>query len=126
MPRATVTFQECIQDSQEYGSSDEHMVSRVRFALEVEGQARGVGQAYLKQVVGADFETGPVEVGAPTFSDYSGPFNHNAFSESAERYYRAQVGSGGRAIRLQGAKNVRMQNNRFIGKMSVEFEIPQG
>ena len=35
MSKATVNFHRCIQDSQDYGSNDEHMVSRVFFDLEV-------------------------------------------------------------------------------------------
>jgi hypothetical protein len=29
MAKVKITFQKCIQDSQEYGSNDEHMVSRI-------------------------------------------------------------------------------------------------
>ena len=32
---ARVTFYKCIQDSQDYGSDDEHMVSRIFFFLEI-------------------------------------------------------------------------------------------
>ena len=34
MKKARVTFRKCIQDSQEYGSNNEYMVSRVFFDLE--------------------------------------------------------------------------------------------
>jgi len=33
--KAKVIFHQCIQDSQEYGSDDEHMVSRIFFILEI-------------------------------------------------------------------------------------------
>jgi hypothetical protein len=33
--KAKVTFRKLIQDSQEYGSNDEHLVSRVFFDLEI-------------------------------------------------------------------------------------------
>jgi len=35
MSKAKVIFHQCIQDSQEYGSDDEHMVSRIFFILEI-------------------------------------------------------------------------------------------
>ena len=38
MPQISVTFHKLIQDSQEFGSDDEHMVSRAFFKIEVEGQ----------------------------------------------------------------------------------------
>jgi len=38
MPPARIVFSELIQDSQDYGSDDEYMVSRVFFVLEFEGE----------------------------------------------------------------------------------------
>jgi len=35
MLTAKITFYKCVQDSQDYGSDDEHMVSRVFFILEI-------------------------------------------------------------------------------------------
>ena len=34
MAKVKITFHKCIQDSQEYGSNDEHMVSRIFFSIE--------------------------------------------------------------------------------------------
>jgi len=38
MSRIKLNFHECIQDSQEYGSDDEHMVSLIFFSIEVNGE----------------------------------------------------------------------------------------
>ena len=119
--RATVTFTRCVQDSQEYGSDNEHMVSRVFFDLDVDGRPSAGLWVDLKQVVGSDFETGPIEVGKP--HGYCGPFNYLAFRDAAERYYRSLVGSTGSGIHLQGGAKVRMQNNVFVMGMVVTFEV---
>jgi len=118
---AKVTFIRCIQDSQEYGSDDEHMVSRVFFDLEVSGTTHRGLFANLKQVVGSNYETGAIEVGPPV--GYSGSFNHIAFRDAAERYFRGLVGSKASAIRVQGGGDIRMRNNTFDMIRVESFEI---
>jgi len=98
MPKVTVNFTRCVQDSQEYGSTDDHMVSRVFFTIETEGRSVPC-YADLRQTVGSDYLKGDIEVAPPkTQKDekpYRGPFNHEAFREQATAYYRAYVGSSG-------------------------------
>ena len=53
MPHAKITFHELIQDSQDYGSNDEHMVSRVFFDLEFDGETKRGLYAHVKQPVGS-------------------------------------------------------------------------
>jgi hypothetical protein len=120
---AKVTFNECIQDSQDYGSDDEHMVSRVFFTLEVDGRRVEGLYVNIKQVVGDDFETGPIEVGPARGAHYRGPFNHASFRDEVEKYYRSLVGASGRHILIQGASHVRMRNIRHRRAKTVEFEI---
>jgi hypothetical protein len=112
MPRFKVTFNAAIQDSQELGSNDEHMVSRVWFSLDVDGKRAGDFYADLKQVVGSDFNSGDIEVSPP--HGYDGPFDHNRFSTVARDYFSRQFGTSVRsAIRFSGAgRNIRMQDNR--------------
>jgi len=121
--KAKVTFLKCVQDSQDYGSDDEHMVSRVFFVLEI-GEKKFDTHADIKQAVGSDYETGPVEVGQP--ANYRGPFNYTAFRNAAEKYYRSLVGSSGRGIRIEGGTNIRMRNNTFVQTMITEFEVTEG
>jgi hypothetical protein len=122
MAEFRVIFHECIQDSQEYGSNDEHMVSRVFFSLEVDGRRVGDFSADLKQVVGGDIEHGEIEVGPP--HNYDGPFDHTQFAEAARKYFRSLVGSQGTGIRMEGSTNVRMRNNRF--RKEAEFRFTSG
>jgi hypothetical protein len=122
--RAQVTFQRLIQDSQDYGSDDEHMVSRVFFDLEVEGQQYSGLYADIKQPVGASFESDPLEVSKP--SGYEGPFNYEAFRDAAETYYRGIVGRGGHGIGIGVGSSVRMIHNTFNIPMVAEFDVDSG
>ena len=127
MAKVKINFHECIQDSQEYGSNDEHMVSRIFFSIEVNGELdKETYHADLKQTVGGKFEENPIEVGLPCDSlgkPYSGPINYEAFRKGAEDYYRKLVGSTGGGIHIgEGASNIRMYNNRFTMEHSIEFE----
>jgi hypothetical protein len=130
MPKIKVTFQECIQDSQEYGSDDEHMVSRVWVDIAVDGVDRGSWVADLKQTVGSDFETGPIEVTRPLEvagktpkKAYNGPFDQALFAEEAAKYFRGLVGSQGMGIKLgPGSKNIRMHGNRYGTRKVIEFD----
>ncbi|MDP2951702.1 MAG: hypothetical protein Q8O76_00110, partial [Chloroflexota bacterium] len=84
MSKAKVTFHKLLQDSQQVGSDDQHMVSRVFFTLEVDGKPIGDLHADLKQAVGSDIEKGHIEVGFP--EGYKGPFNYGAFAGGATKY----------------------------------------
>jgi hypothetical protein len=119
--KATITFTRCVQDSQDYGSDDEHMISRVFFDLDVDGRAYTALYVDIKQAVGSDYETGDIEVGMPT--GYSGPFNYFAFRDAVERYYRGLVGSAGSGIRIQGGRDIRMRNSTFVSPGVEVFEI---
>ena len=119
MSTAIVHFSRCIQDSQDFGSDDEHMVSRVFFSVEAEGRTFENLVVDVKQTVGAAFETAPLEVSrARGFT-----LNYDQFREAVEDYYRSCVGSGGRGIRIEGGTNIRMRNNLFEmpGEARVEY-----
>ena len=122
MGTAKIRFYRCIQDSQEYGSNDEHMVSRIFFTFELSGKTFDL-YADIKQTVGSSYETGPIEVGGP--QGYKGPFNYDCFRNAAEKYYRKAVGFTATGIRIQGS-NIRMRNNTVYQEMTVECEIDEG
>lgn len=124
MARVRVTLEKCIQDSQEYGSNDEHMVSRVFFSIEADGR-RSTGHVDIKQTVGSDYESGPIEVGAP--AGYAGPFKQEVFRREVTAYFRHCVGSDASGIRLgPGVKNVRMHNNTLVRQHTFAFEADAG
>jgi len=122
MSKAKIIFHKCLQNLQELGSDDEHMVSRVFFSLEIDEEKYKGLYADLKQTVGADYEIGPLEVGPP--QGYEGAFNHEVFHDCAEKYYRSCVGSEATGIRIgKGARGIRMFNNVFKKETVCEFEI---
>jgi hypothetical protein len=124
MATARLVFEKCIQDSQDYGSDDEHMISRVFFTLEVGGKRYDGLHADVKQTVGSSYEDGPIEISSPRGSSYKGPFNYDAFRAAVEKYYRSLVGSSATGIRIgSGARGIRMRNNIFQRQKVTEFEV---
>jgi len=121
MTTARLLLHKLIQDSQDYGSDDEHMVSRVFFDLEIDGKNHPGLYADIKQPVGSSFESSPLEVSSP--ANYKGPFNYDAFRNIVEHYYRSLVGAGGSGIRIEGGSNIRMRNNTFVRSVAAEFEV---
>jgi hypothetical protein len=98
------------------------MVAKVFFDLTIDGRTYNQLFVTVKQLVGADYETGEIEVGPPM--GYKGPFNHVAFRNAVDRYYRKLVGASGVAFRFApGAKNVRMRNNTLVVADAAEFDV---
>jgi hypothetical protein len=120
MATVKVIFHELLQDSQDLGSDDEHMVSRLFFAVEVNGQPFNDLYADLKQTVGSSYGAESLEVSPPRGA-YKGPFDYDKFQKAAEDCYRSFVGSGG-FFNLGGASDVRMRNNRKKFHSEIEFE----
>ena len=124
MTNCRVTFKCLIQDSQEYGSDDEHMVSRAFFDVEIDGREFKDACVDIKQPVGSQFENAPLEVSSP--AGYDGPHNFKAFREAAEAYYRSLVGKQGSGISISNASsNIRMYKNTFNFIKAVEFEVQE-
>jgi hypothetical protein len=125
MEIAKVTFRKLIQDSQDFGSNDDHMVSRIFFDLDYGGQTHRGLQVDIKQIVGSNIDRDPIEVGRT--KGFSGPGNYAVFRAEAESYFRSMVGASASGIRIAGGTNIRMRNNTFSRPHTVEFEVtPQG
>jgi hypothetical protein len=120
MAKVKIVFHGCLQDSQEIGSDDEHMVSRVFFSLEVGKRNFDNLFVNIKQPVGSNYEDFPFEVESPKGID--GPFNYEAFRNAVETYYRELVGSQGSMIKIVNS-NVRMMNNRIEKRRIFNFDI---
>jgi hypothetical protein len=120
MATVKVIFHEILQDSQEFGSDNEHMVSRLFFSVEVNGQRFDQLYADIKQTVGSSYETAPLEMSSPR-GGYRGPFDFEKFQSVAEQYYRKFIGSAGRFIGGSLA-GVRSWNNRVRSPLVMEFE----
>ena len=121
MPTATVHFKELIQDSQNYGSDDEHMVSRVFFDLQVGDKRYPGAYANIKQKVGAT-ASDPIEVFPP--AGYAGPFDLQKFQAEVEKYFRSVIGNAGSSNRAgHSGKNLRIRDCRHRKAASVSFEV---
>ena len=120
MPKAKISLKKLIQDSQEFGSTDEHMISRVFFDLEIEGVVHRDLYTNIKQVVGSPINAEALEVSHPV--GYQGPFNFLAFSKIISDYFISLVGQKGNGIHIEAGQNIRMTNNHFQVPLITEFE----
>lgn len=117
MKKVELFFKKCIQDSQEYGSDNEHMVSRIFFEIDGTEFECDVRQPYGESF---SFDEDPIEVEAP--KGLKNKINYGQFRDEVEKYYRQMVGSSARMINIGGSKNVRMQNNTFFLEYKTEIE----
>lgn len=119
--KAKIHFRELIQDSQDLGGDDEHMVSEVLFDLEIAGHTKPGLSCMVKQTVGGSFESEPLEVSRPREAD---SLDLEEFRNAVEDYFRGLVGSSGRVLRVgPDASSLRMRNNRFVSSKTVEISV---
>ncbi len=128
-----LTFEGCVQDSREYGSDWEQIVSRVFYWLKREGGPRGdfrrdlelVSGAYfakvkidppdgytgpmlyaeLRQRVGEDFQTGRIEVAPP--AGHREAFHEADFAKEAVAYFRGLMSDAGAMVRAEEGRPLR-------------------
>lgn len=98
------------------------MVSRISFDVKIGDREFPGLEVEVRQPFGTDYEGEPIEVGA--VKNYKGPWNHAAFSEECERYYRRLVGQSGSAICIPHGTNVRMRNNHIEFTAQTSIEVP--
>lgn len=119
------------------------MISRVFFNFSTnDGKVSQSMFADISQPYGTSFGEEPFETGIPflcntgeypteptngpyQFVPYKGPWNHNDFSDIAERYYRSLIGSSGAHINVpNNSSSVTMGSNTLVqsyrGSMKVE------
>ena len=121
--RFKLEFKKCIQNSQDYGSTDEHMVSRVFFDLYKQDKFHQTFCVDIKQTVGGNYETDSIEI--ISISPPLTQTNYLEFQKCVEKYYRSLVGSSGQMINIKGATNVRMRNNTIYKTMICEFDVEE-
>jgi len=125
--QANIHFKSLIQNTQDYATFDKneaHMVSVINFDLKIGDQAFADLQVEVRQPYGTDFETEPLEVGSVI--GYDGPWNHLAFSDLCEAYYRSVIGGSGSGIRIEGSENLRMIGNMFGESTKATMEVQEG
>lgn len=153
-----LTFEGCVQDSQAYGSDDVCMVSRLFFWVKRQSPSRGdfsadlkrvagnnfekmridppsdytgpMAYADLRQPVGEDFESTPIEVGRP--AGYSGAINQAEFAKHAVAYFRGLTSESGAMMRVEDGRllrggtrptgHIRMSHNVRAKRRTVRLE----
>jgi hypothetical protein len=85
--------------------------------------------AELRQRVGDDFETGPVEVGPPV--GQAGPLDQSAFARAAADYFRSVASDTGKMLRqedgrplkgsLRETAHVRLRHNVEVSRRTVRL-----
>ncbi len=122
MTTRRVNFASCVQDSEDYGSDDDHIVSRVFFCIWYEGLRHPGLHADIKHAVDADVETDRLEITLP--HGYDGPISAEGFRRVVGQYYRLLLGRAGSGIRA-GKCGTRMRDNTFLMPRSFEFPLNQ-
>ena len=117
MAKAKVTFHKCIQDSLEYGSDDEHVVSRVFFTLAIKDKIYSSLHVDIKHAAGSELESERLEVGNPV--GYEGPLNNEVFQNAVKKYYRNLLSS-------KGSSATRKHDNTYAQDISCAIELDKG
>jgi isocitrate dehydrogenase len=126
--KATITFHDLIQETQHVAASDpnrEHMVARAWFTLDIGGKQYRNMSATLRQPFGTAYADEPIEVEKPS-GPYKGNWDHNAFREIVEDYYRGLIGNQGKVMRIApGGQDIQMQNIKMTGfSKTYTMEVP--
>lgn len=124
MAQGKLVFHQIIQDSQDFGGDDQHMVSRAFFNVELENRTLKGLHSDIKQTVGTDYETSLLEVDFP--EAIRGLIPYGVFRKHVERYYRDSFGASGRMFRIGPGAQVRMRHNivRMVKEIEVEVSDP--
>ena len=116
-----ITFHKIEVCSQDLGSTDEHMVSRLHAEVTPTGQPRRPITVAIKQTVGSTFDRESIEVlGCPDGLDAI------AFRGEVADYYLGLVStSTGAAIRLERAASLKLRNCSLARDVSVSIPLAE-
>lgn len=125
MPHVAIQFVQMRQETQDYGSPDEHMLAHLTFNVAVDGEPAGQHTARVRLSPGGEYEADQLEVERP--ASYRGPMDYGQFRDAAAAYMKSKVGQSGGFIRMgPGVKNATMRNNTYTGPGPVaEFDAPE-
>ena len=108
--RVRVKLKRFIQNSQEAGSNDSHMISRVFYEMVVNGNKQGSFYSDITQPVGSEYVAEDLEVTAP--NGYKGAFDQARFAKGIRNYYQ----------RIAGSKSTTMKNNTIVLDAKFAFD----
>ena len=118
MPIGTIEFKRIrinLIRTSSYEPDDNHIDSLIEFDLRIaEESFRDLG-VEVRQLNGTDFQVQPLEVGEVI--GYDGPWNHEEFRKSCERYYREVIGASGIGVMInRGVRNL-------IERVAIQLEL---
>lgn len=123
MKKAKIIFFKCIYDSQEFGSDDEYLVSRVFFNLEYDGIASD-SFAQVKQPAGSSCNEKFIEVSFPDrIPDY---FNLDNLTDAVKAYYMRLVGARGCFIKVGDSSisaRIQTMNKSYLMTHEEQFNV---
>jgi hypothetical protein len=119
MPTIRLHVTKANVDSQELGSSDEHMVSRFFMTID-DGQSVQESHVDVKQVVGSRYTEGQIEVGP--LAGYRRPYNHGEIRERITDLYRRVIVGPGGLLSSTGGGVIRLQNLEFGLDQTIDVE----
>ena len=121
--RAQIIFLAVVQDIDDYNManpSEDQMVSRIVFTLELDGSRHDQLFVEVAQPMGTDYKSEPLTFGPLSHEVTGGPWNHEAFTELVEGYYRSALKKPAEVA------SARMRNNMIIHVEIYEFDIETG
>ena len=141
MELGTIDCSSMVQFEHNYAAAEYSMMrSRVFFTLTIHGKSQSHLFVDIGQPYDTDYGQEPIEVSRPfkrahnqlpemelsspyKLAPYGGSFNHSAFSDGVEKYYRMHIGKTGNTIQISdGCNEIRMCNNRIVSPY--QFAIP--
>jgi len=121
MSKLKLIVKRLVQNSQELGSNDEHMLSRATFDVLYDGKTFSNCTVDLKQTIGAEYEKSPIEVF--NLQGYDGANDWQKFCYNFDVFYRGLVGSNASVIRVGPGATVTMTNNVYEIQKIYEYEV---
>ena len=122
MTRAIINFIKLKQDFPEYGSNEQYMVSRVFFDLNVDGKSYTNLYSNIKQKIGSNFESEPLDISAPV--GYDGKLNFEVFRAIVDTYIRSLIVNGEKCFnKVVAPSHIRMYGNTFESQLKVPFDF---
>jgi hypothetical protein len=131
-------FTKCIVDSQEFGSDNEHMNSRVFFSISKVEDIEGVEaidlECTVRQPAGESYsyESAPIEVDIP--EELKRKINYSEFRDAIEKYFKSIISKDGALSDILGKEIIgnnatfRIDNSSFAqgGDAVIHGNISQG
>ncbi|MEE8153802.1 MAG: hypothetical protein V3T53_02455 [Phycisphaerales bacterium] len=124
--KAQITFLALVQDIDDYNKAEhgeKQMVSRIVFSLEFDGLKHDQLVVEVSRPRWSDYKTAPLTFGSLSHGLMGGPWNHEAFADLADDYYRSALEL---SVSRGEASDVWIRNNRIDWVKTYDVDIEVG